>query len=147
MLIEELTGVSEARLRAGPSCTCRTTYLRAGRLGAVGLRQRIRPLVEMVSRVVLLLEAIPADPHVSRPGQIRVRHNRGSTQYAAGHNGGDAPLVVFVPHQTGSASQKETTPMTTRDEASEMRPLRYSINVTLDGCCDHRAIPPDEDMH
>src|SRR5262252_2995547 len=28
-----------------------------------------------------------------------------------------------------------------------MRPLRYSINVTLDGCCDHRAILPDEDMH
>jgi dihydrofolate reductase len=28
-----------------------------------------------------------------------------------------------------------------------MRPLRYSINVTLDGCCDHRAIPPDEDVH
>ena len=28
-----------------------------------------------------------------------------------------------------------------------MRPLRYSINVTLDGCCDHRAIPPDEDSH
>jgi dihydrofolate reductase len=28
-----------------------------------------------------------------------------------------------------------------------MRPLRYSINVTLDGCCDHRAIDPDEDLH
>jgi dihydrofolate reductase len=28
-----------------------------------------------------------------------------------------------------------------------MRPLRYSINVTLDGCCDHRAILPDEEMH
>jgi dihydrofolate reductase len=27
-----------------------------------------------------------------------------------------------------------------------MRPLRYSINVTLDGCCDHRAITPDEDL-
>jgi dihydrofolate reductase len=27
------------------------------------------------------------------------------------------------------------------------RPLRYSINVTLDGCCDHRAILPDEDLH
>ncbi|PYO37641.1 MAG: deaminase [Gemmatimonadetes bacterium] len=27
------------------------------------------------------------------------------------------------------------------------RPLRYSINVTLDGCCDHRAISPDEDLH
>ena len=28
-----------------------------------------------------------------------------------------------------------------------MRPLRYSINVTLDECCDHRAISPDEDLH
>src|SRR5579871_4172423 len=28
-----------------------------------------------------------------------------------------------------------------------MRPLRYSINVTLDGCCDHRAITPAEDLH
>ena len=27
-----------------------------------------------------------------------------------------------------------------------MRPLRYSINVTLDGCCDHRAIVPDEEL-
>ena len=25
--------------------------------------------------------------------------------------------------------------------------LRYSINVTLDGCCDHRAIPADEEIH
>src|SRR5215218_1566484 len=28
-----------------------------------------------------------------------------------------------------------------------MRPLRYSINVTLDGCCDHRAMVADEDIH
>jgi dihydrofolate reductase len=28
-----------------------------------------------------------------------------------------------------------------------MRPLRYSINVTLDGCCDHRAIIADEELH
>ena len=28
-----------------------------------------------------------------------------------------------------------------------MRPLRYSINVTLDGCCDHRSIPADEELH
>ena len=28
-----------------------------------------------------------------------------------------------------------------------MQPLRYSINVTLDGCCDHRALDPTEDMH
>jgi dihydrofolate reductase len=28
-----------------------------------------------------------------------------------------------------------------------MRPLRYSINVTLDGCCDHREGSTDEDLH
>lgn len=28
-----------------------------------------------------------------------------------------------------------------------MRPLRYSINVTLDGCVDHRAGPTDEELH
>jgi dihydrofolate reductase len=28
-----------------------------------------------------------------------------------------------------------------------MRPLRYSINVTLDGCCDHRVGIPDEELH
>ena len=28
-----------------------------------------------------------------------------------------------------------------------MRLLRYSINVTLDGCCDHRAMVPDADLH
>jgi dihydrofolate reductase len=28
-----------------------------------------------------------------------------------------------------------------------MRPLRYSINVTLDGCCDHGVMLADEDLH
>ena len=28
-----------------------------------------------------------------------------------------------------------------------MRPLRYSINVTTDGCCDHRVGVPDEATH
>ena len=28
-----------------------------------------------------------------------------------------------------------------------MRPLRFSLNLTLDGCYDHRAIVPDEEMH
>jgi dihydrofolate reductase len=28
-----------------------------------------------------------------------------------------------------------------------MRPLRYSINVTLDGCCDHRVMIADEALH
>lgn len=28
-----------------------------------------------------------------------------------------------------------------------MRPLRYSINITLDGCCDHTAGVPDDETH
>ena len=28
-----------------------------------------------------------------------------------------------------------------------MRPLRYSINVTLDGCYDHLAVNPSEELH
>ena len=28
-----------------------------------------------------------------------------------------------------------------------MRPLRYSINVTLDGCCDHRVGSPEKESH
>lgn len=28
-----------------------------------------------------------------------------------------------------------------------MRPLRYSINLTLDGCCDHMALEANEEMH
>jgi dihydrofolate reductase len=37
--------------------------------------------------------------------------------------------------------------VTDEQYSRRMRPLRYSINVTLDGCCDHRAIPADEDLH
>ncbi len=28
-----------------------------------------------------------------------------------------------------------------------MRPLRYSINVALDGCCDHTVGTPDDELH
>ncbi len=28
-----------------------------------------------------------------------------------------------------------------------MRPIRYSINVTLDGCFDHREMIADEELH
>jgi dihydrofolate reductase len=28
-----------------------------------------------------------------------------------------------------------------------VRPLRYSINVTLDGCVDHQVFHPDEELH
>src|SRR6187397_2464647 len=37
--------------------------------------------------------------------------------------------------------------MRNHDGSSVMRPLRYSINITLDGCCDHRAGSTDPELH
>ena len=34
-----------------------------------------------------------------------------------------------------------------RQYVHAVQPLRYSINVTLDGCCDHREGSPDEETH
>jgi hypothetical protein len=34
-----------------------------------------------------------------------------------------------------------------KDKLTQLRLLRYSINVTLDGYCDHRAVIADEDLH
>lgn len=28
-----------------------------------------------------------------------------------------------------------------------MQPVRYSINISLDGCCDHQAMVPDAELH
>jgi dihydrofolate reductase len=28
-----------------------------------------------------------------------------------------------------------------------VRPLRYTINTTIDGCCDHQSVDPTEEMH
>src|SRR3954451_2333372 len=40
-----------------------------------------------------------------------------------------------------------SNPLPHRSTREAMRPLRYSINVTLDGCCDHRAMIADEELH
>src|SRR3954465_10368827 len=40
-----------------------------------------------------------------------------------------------------------SNPLPHRSTREAMRPLRYSINVTLDGCCDHRAMVADEELH
>src|SRR4051812_7585986 len=43
--------------------------------------------------------------------------------------------------QQGPANARRAT-----RESNQLRPLRYSINVTLDGCCHHEAgLPPDEE--
>src|SRR5262245_15101747 len=39
--------------------------------------------------------------------------------------------------------EKDSSPL----QEHVMRALRYAINVTLNGCCDYRAIPTDEELH
>jgi hypothetical protein len=51
-----------------------------------------------------------------------------------------APLIESGAHRYASSNLD-------RRYAYVMRPLRYSIHVTLDGCCDHREIQADEDLH
>ena len=50
-------------------------------------------------------------------------------------NGGGTGLIAV--RQVPATSEGE----------QPMRPLRYSINVTLDGCCDHQVGIPDEELH
>jgi dihydrofolate reductase len=56
------------------------------------------------------------------------------------------PPSVFRP---GAIRQVQSAWLSNLDRryAYVMRPLRYSINVTLDGCCDHREGIADEDLH
>ncbi len=56
------------------------------------------------------------------------------------------PPSVFRP---GAIRQVQSAWLSNLDRryAYVMRPLRYSINVTLDGCCDHREGIVDEDLH
>jgi dihydrofolate reductase len=86
-----------------------------------------------------------------------------------GHRSRAAPILEAVAHMVCGLVRTETvfsssdryateiwsrhssdySPVTARrasKENNEMRPLRYSINVTLDGCCHHEAgLPPDEE--
>jgi hypothetical protein len=57
------------------------------------------------------------------------------------------PQPPSHPNYNGSLFKRHIAGVPHRRYSCEMRPLRYSINVTLDGCCDHRAIPADEDLH
>src|SRR5829696_3946934 len=56
-------------------------------------------------------------------------------------------MPVRYAGSTVTAYEKTSESNLDRRYTYAMRPLRYSINVTLDGCCDHRVGIPDEDLH
>ncbi|MEA2239929.1 MAG: hypothetical protein QOC81_4653 [Thermoanaerobaculia bacterium] len=51
---------------------------------------------------------------------------------------------VTIAHRT---NRKDECIHPYRQYSPVMRPLRYSINITLDGCCDHRVGIADEELH
>src|SRR5262245_41377615 len=57
------------------------------------------------------------------------------------------PTAAFPNRVCHSAVPWRISVFVSRLQEHAMRPLRYSINITLDGCCDHRAIVPDEELH
>ena len=66
----------------------------------------------------------------------------------AGH-GSDVPLPGRGLGEEQGLAQRRAyiASLPNRRYSYVMRPLRYSINVTLDGCCDHREGVVDEDLH
>jgi hypothetical protein len=56
-------------------------------------------------------------------------------------------MPVRYDGSTVTAYEKTSKLTFDRRYAHVMRPLRYSINVTMDGCCDHREMIADEDLH
>ena len=76
---------------------------------------------------------------------LRRRADRSPHPYSGRPSDREAAFVMLLvqsrsPESTlGDAGPASTFPM--------VRPLRYSINVTLDGCCDHRVGTPDEETH
>jgi dihydrofolate reductase len=79
----------------------------------------------------------------TRAAQMRVPCDIGAAGAAsslAAIGGGACGAAFYLADDRSSARRQP-------DEEHIVRPLRYSINVTLDGCCDHRAILPDAELH
>lgn len=85
-------------------------------------------------------ESLPRREHDG--GDVQERRSR----VAAGH--GDEPARVTGSRSPRGVCTGEMRSCVHEESRDPMpRPLRYSINVTLDGCVDHRAAIPDEDLH
>ena len=81
-------------------------------------------------RSALSRKTVHKRPFTARTTAVIIRWDRASMKNGTDHG------LSLVPWDAPHASR----------ESNEMRPLRYSINVTLDGCCHHEAgLPPDEE--
>src|SRR5690606_37084419 len=81
--------------------------------------------------------AFPARARRRQAGSARPWRRRDAAPCRIGGKEGTSGLRLF-------RVSRKRAPIIAEDV---MRPLRYSINVTLDGCCDHLAVTPDQELH
>jgi dihydrofolate reductase len=80
------------------------------------------------------------------PSEVSPQKRRNSHSLLAG-NGRCSIGYSDVIYQRHVVCQTAVSENVSPLQEHVMRPLRYSINVTLDGCCDHRAMFADEELH
>ena len=77
-----------------------------------------------------------------RPGHEPADRDTSNTTVLSGSD--RAPMRNGA--DSGPSTVRWNNALRASSESNKMRPLRYSINVTLDGCCHHEAgLPPDEE--
>ena len=82
----------------------------------------------------------PSMASVAESSSWRRRASRGALNVSTSQ-----PQPTLTPRRFMRSADLVDRPR--RRYARAMRPLRFSINVTLDGCCDHRAGIADEELH
>ncbi len=137
-------GEPPIRFKSEPAPRCANPNCIIRHEGAY-LRPRFR-LVPHVNRSVLLLRCDFCDRElkVEFVGHARSRRYYRFDESLYGYvrrwiKPSPPPLLRRITMYTSSCTLSTVL--------SRSRPLRYSINVTLDGCCDHRAFSTDEDLH
>jgi dihydrofolate reductase len=138
---EGLEEVRHLTVQLGGPVVCRRRLLQRGAARSTASRRGLRrpvpgPLVALLAVAEL---GQPVGEPV-RPGERRASPDGGLP--AAGRSPLECGIAgpIAGHHMWSVTAGRLLYPR-------EMRPLRYSINVTLDGCCDHRAIAADDDLH
>ena len=119
------------------------------------VRQALEHMLQTDITLLSRLEKWPADPVQRLSGRAPVgvpTFQRDGAGRLGRPQGRTEPLHDEKGHATIARARVRALRTHKRDHCRTryeyvVRPLRYSINVTLDGCCDHREAFADEDLH
>src|SRR3954471_21242240 len=89
----------------------------------------------------------PAVTECWSPRRNPRRHRGASSRFGGSTVRPPRPHASRPWQPDGDRGRRRYPPALSGTQEHVMRPLRYSVNVTLDGCYDHRTGFPDEDLH